>query len=68
MRAFTDGGPEFEAEFEHGLELDGTFGDKAAAYAPWQNGLTERKSGVWKVAFQKAMLDSGPRTKQEIQE
>eukprot|EP00439_Symbiodinium_sp_Y106_P018541 s4730_g2.t1 len=68
VRAFTDGGPEFEAEFEHGLELDGTFGDKAAAYAPWQNGLTERKSGVWKVAFQKAMLDSGPRTKQEIQE
>ena len=68
VRVFTDGGPEFEAEFEHGLELDGTFGDKAAAYAPWQNGLTERKGGVWKVTFQKALLDANPRTKQEVQE
>ena len=68
IRAFTDGGPEFEAEFEHGLQLDGTFGDKAAAYAPWQNGLTERKGGVWKLAFQKALLDASPRSKQEVQE
>ncbi|CAE7637419.1 PCSK5 [Symbiodinium sp. CCMP2592] len=68
IRAFTDGGPEFEAEFEHGLQLDGTFGDKAAAYAPWQNGLTERKGGVWKLAFQKAVVDAVPRSKQEVQE
>ena len=68
IRVFTDGGPEFEAEFEHGLGLDGSFGDKAAAYAPWQNGLTERKGGVWKMAFQKAALDAVPRSKQEVQE
>ncbi|CAE7199062.1 RE1 [Symbiodinium sp. CCMP2592] len=42
IRLFSDGGKEFEGEFEHGLSLDGTYGDVSAAYAPWQNGLAER--------------------------
>ncbi|CAE7765863.1 unnamed protein product [Symbiodinium sp. CCMP2456] len=37
IRLFCDGGKECEGEFEHGLSLDGTYGDVSAAYAPWQN-------------------------------
>ena len=68
IRLFSDGGKEFEGEFEHGLSLDGTYGDVSAAYAPWQNGLVERKGDVWKTAFAKAHLETQPRNKQEVQE
>ena len=68
IRLFCDGGKEFEGEFEHGLSLDGTFGDVSAAYSPWQNGMVERKGDVWKTAFAKAQLETQPRTKQEVQE
>ena len=68
VRLFSDGGKEFEGEFEHGLSLDGTYGDTSAAYAPWQNGTAERKGDVWKTAFAKAQLEVRPRSKQEVQE
>ena len=68
VRLFSDGGKQFEGEFEHGLSLDGTFGDVSAAYSPWQNGMVERKGDVWKTAFTKAHLEVQPRTKQEVQE
>ena len=68
VRMFCDGGKEFEGEFEHGLSLDGTFGDVSAAYSPWQNGMVERKGDVWKTAFAKAQLEFQPRNKQEVQE
>ncbi|CAE7563942.1 TY1B-PL [Symbiodinium natans] len=68
VRLFCDGGKEFEGEFEHGLSLDGTFSDASAAYAPWQNGLVERKGAVWKAAYSKAQMETYPRSKQETQE
>ncbi|CAE7785104.1 unnamed protein product [Symbiodinium sp. KB8] len=68
VRLFSDGGKELEGEFEHGLSLDGTYGDTSAAYAPWQNGTAERKDDVWKTAFAKAQLEVRPRSKQEVQE
>ncbi|CAE7298082.1 GIP [Symbiodinium sp. CCMP2592] len=68
VRLFCDGGKEFEGEFEHGLSLDGTYGDTSAAYSPWQNGLVEKKGDVWKTAFSKAQIETRPRNKQEVQE
>ena len=68
IRLFCDGGKEFEGEFEHGLSMDGTYCDTSAAYAPWQNGLVEKRGDVWKVAFNKAQLELRPRSKQEVQE
>ncbi|CAE7239733.1 TY1B-A [Symbiodinium sp. CCMP2592] len=56
VRLFSDGGKEFEGEFEHGLSLDGTYGDISAAYAPWQNGTAERKGDVWKTAYAKCSM------------
>ena len=68
IRLFSDGGKEFEGEFEHGLTLDGTFGDTSAAYSPWQNGLVEKRGDVWKTAYAKAQVETRPRNKQEVQE
>ena len=68
IRLFSDGGKEFEGEFEHGLSLDGTYGDTSAAYSPWQNGLVEKRGDVWKTAYAKAQLEVKPRSKQEVQE
>ena len=53
-----------EAEFEHGLSLDGTLGEKAVAH--WQNGLTERKGRV-EGCFKEAHV-VWPRSKQEVQQ
>ncbi|CAE7879526.1 GIP, partial [Symbiodinium microadriaticum] len=58
VRLFSDGGKEFEGEFEHGLSLDGTYGDTSAAYSPWQNGLVEKRGDVWKTAYAKAQLEA----------
>ena len=39
-----------------------------AAYAPWQNGVCERLGGAWKIAFQKALMELDPQTKEETEE
>ena len=48
IRVLTDNGSEFDAEAQQGFELDGSYVEKIAAYAPWQNGGAERHGGVWK--------------------
>ena len=53
---------------QEGLELDGTYVDKIAAYAPWQNGGAERRGGTWKNVFAKALEESQPQNKKEINE
>ena len=68
IRLFSDGGKEFAGEFEHGLTLDGTYGDTSAAYSPWQNGLVEKRGDIWKTAYAKAQVEVRPRNKQEVQE
>ena len=45
-RVLTDGGGEFDAEMQLGLDRDGTLVDKTAAYAPWQNAIAERGGGA----------------------
>ena len=41
----SDGGGEFDAEMQLGLDRDGTLVDKTTAYAPWQNAIAERGGG-----------------------
>ena len=41
-RILTDNGAEFDGAMQEGLELDGSYVDRIAAYAPWQAGVTER--------------------------
>ena len=53
-RVLTDGGGEFDGVAQEGFELDGSYVEKTAAYAPWQNGVCERHGGIWKDAFNKA--------------
>ena len=67
-RMLTDNGGEFDGCMREGLELDGTCVDKIAAYAPWQNGSAERHGGTWKNVFAKALEETQPRNKKEINE
>ena len=64
----SDGGPEFGACWTDHLSNDGTEHSVTAAYAPWQNGVCERLRGAWKIAFQKALMELDPQTKEETEE
>ena len=64
----TDGGTEFDGSMQQGLETDGSFVEKTSAYAPWQNGITERAGGIWKQAFMKAVSENQRTTKTELRE
>ena len=67
-RVLADNGKEFEAEFAQGVESDGSFLDTTAAMAPHQNGMAERRGGVWKEAFYKTVLAVSPSAKPEVEE
>ena len=67
-RVLTDGGTEFDGVVQEGFEMDGSVVTKTAAYAPWQNGVTERHGGIWKQAFNKAAEEVQPTTKRELRE
>ena len=68
VRVLTDNGLEFDGVMQQGLETDWSYVDKIAAYAPWQNGIAERHGGIWKSIFAKAMEESQPSNKKEINE
>ena len=68
LRVLADNGREFDAEFLHGLEIDGSYHDTTAAYAPHQNGMTERRGQTWKRAFEKTLESVAPATRQEVDE
>ena len=38
------------------------------AHVPWQNGVCERHGGAWKVAFQRALLETVPEGKWDVEE
>ena len=44
----------FDGVAQEGLELDGSYVEKTAAYAPWHNGVCDRHGGIWKDAFNSA--------------
>ncbi len=67
-RILTDGGGEFDEAAQEGFDQDGSYVEKTAAFAPWQNGLPERNGGVWKSVFAKAYEEGQPRNKDEINE
>ena len=67
-RILTDNGAEFEGAMQEGLEMDGSYSDRIAAYAPWQAGVTERRGGTWKNMFSKAFEETHPRNKAEVNE
>ena len=67
-RVLADNGKEFEAEFAQGLDSDGSFYDTTAAMAPHQNGMAERRGGVWKEAFAKTVTAVSPSHKTEVDE
>ena len=68
LRVLADNGREFDAKFLHGLEIDGSYHDTTAAYAPHQNGMTERRGQTWKRAFEKTLESVAPATRQEVDE
>ena len=67
-RILTDGGAEFDEAAQEGFDQDGSYVEKTAAFAPWQNGIAERNGGVWKSVFAKAFEEGQPRNKDEINE
>ena len=67
-RVLTDGGGEFDGVVQEGFEIDGSYVEKTAAYAPWQNGVCERHGGIWKDAFGKAYEETQPTSKRELHE
>jgi hypothetical protein len=67
-RVLTDGGTEFDHCVQEGFDNDGSFVEKTAAHAPWQNGLVERNGGIWKDAFAKAFEETQPKDKLEVNE
>eukprot|EP00435_Cladocopium_sp_Y103_P072500 s192_g40.t1 len=67
-RIKTDGGPEFDGEFQEGCDRDNTYVSKSAAESPWQQGFCERQGGLWKQIFYKAKEDSQPRSREEFNE
>ena len=68
VRLFTDGGPEFEGNFQEGLQLDGAADDRSAAYAPWQNSLIERHGQTWKQMFAKMCVSNPPSNREDVEE
>ena len=68
QKVLTDGGTEFDNETQEGFDNDGTYVEKTAAFAPWQNGACERYGGIWKKAFSKAFEECQPRNKHEVNE
>ena len=66
LKLFSDGGTEFDKEFQNALDVQGTYAEKAAAEAPWQNGLCERNQQTWKSIFEKAFEECVPTNKQEV--
>ncbi|CAE7240458.1 RE1 [Symbiodinium sp. CCMP2592] len=66
IKLFSDGGSEFDKEFQNALDVQGTCTEKAAAEAPWQNGLCERNNQSWKLIFSKAFEECVPTSKQEV--
>ncbi len=68
IKVVTDGGKEFDGAMRNGLEEDGTYVEKTAAYARWQNGACERHGGYWKQTFAKAFSESQPRNRKEVDE
>lgn len=67
-RILTDGGGEFDEAAQEGFDRDGSYVEKTAAFAPWQNGLAERNGGIWKAVFAKAYEEGQPRNKDEVNE
>ena len=67
-RVLVDNGHEFEGVFKQGLEADGAFCDTTAAFAPYQNGMCERRGGTWKRAFVKAVDSLDPKDRAEVDE
>ena len=68
IRLFTDGGPEFQGNFQEGLMLDGTADERTAAFAPWQNGIAERHGQTWKSMFYKVVKGFAPQSHDEYEE
>ena len=54
IRLLSDNGSQFDSVFQEALDIQGTFADKSAAEAPWQNGAVERNNQTWKRVFEKA--------------
>ena len=67
-RVLSDNGTEFDSVMQEGLEMDGSYVDKIAVYAPWQNGECERHGGTWKQMFAKAFEETQPNNKKEVNE
>ena len=68
IRLFTDGGSEFQGNFQEGLMLDGTADERTAAFAPWQNGIAERHGQTWKSMFYKTVKGFSPQTHDDFEE
>ena len=68
LRVLMDNGREFDQEFLHGLEYDGSYYDTTAAYSPHQNGMAERRGGVWKNTFLKTVENVSPTNRHEVDE
>ena len=70
LRVLSDNGKEFEGEFTHGLEMYGSFVDTTAAMSPHQNGMVERRGGVWQTTFNKvySITSTVPTTWPEVDE
>ena len=66
MKLLSDGGSEFDKEFQNALDVQGTYTEKTAAEAPWQNGFCERNNQTWKSIFEKAFEECAPTNKQEV--
>lgn len=64
----SDNGKEFEGDFMLGLEYDGSYYDTTAAMAPHQNGMCERRGGVWKETFNKMVVSVAPKDRKETDE
>ena len=64
----TDGGSEFEGCFAEFLQHDGSHHEVSAALSPWQKGVAERRGGMWKLAFQKLLLEHVPSSKADVEE
>ena len=63
----SDNGGEFDAEVQQGFEMDGSFAERIAACAPWQNG-SGGGGGGGKICFAKPFEEAQPMNKQEVNE
>ena len=60
-RILTDGGLEFDGEFQEGWDKDDSFLSKTAPESPWENGICEHYAGLWKETFEKTAEDCQPK-------